>query len=36
MEFLPIFLDIREQPCQVLGGGEGAARFVGFVRRHTR
>ena len=26
MDFLPIFLDIREQPCLVVGGGEVAAR----------
>ena len=22
MDFLPIFLDVREQPCLVVGGGE--------------
>src|SRR3970040_1999970 len=26
MDFLPIFLDVREQPCLVVGGGEVAAR----------
>jgi uroporphyrin-III C-methyltransferase/precorrin-2 dehydrogenase/sirohydrochlorin ferrochelatase len=26
MDFLPIFLDIRDQPCLVVGGGEVAAR----------
>lgn len=26
MDFLPIFLDVREQPCLVVGGGELAAR----------
>jgi uroporphyrin-III C-methyltransferase/precorrin-2 dehydrogenase/sirohydrochlorin ferrochelatase len=26
VDFLPIFLDIREQPCLVVGGGERAAR----------
>lgn len=36
MDFLPVVLDIREQPCPVVGGGEGAARFVGFVRRNAR
>jgi siroheme synthase (precorrin-2 oxidase/ferrochelatase) len=36
MDFLPIFLEIREQPCPVVGGGEGAARFVRFVWRNAR
>jgi hypothetical protein len=36
MHFPPDFLDIREQPCRVVGCGEGAARFVGFVRRNAR
>ena len=33
MEFLPIFLDIREQPCLVVGGGEVAARKVALLLR---
>ncbi|MDP2827720.1 MAG: siroheme synthase CysG [Sulfuricellaceae bacterium] len=28
MQFLPIFLDIKNQPCTVVGGGEVAARKV--------
>lgn len=36
MDCLPIFVDIREQPSPVVGAGEGAARFVGFVRRNER
>jgi len=36
MDFPPIFLEIREQPCPEAGGGEGAARFIGFVRRRAR
>ncbi len=28
MEFLPIFINIRQQPCVVVGGGEVAARKV--------
>jgi uroporphyrin-III C-methyltransferase/precorrin-2 dehydrogenase/sirohydrochlorin ferrochelatase len=33
MEFLPIFLDIREQPCLVVGGGEAAARKAALLVR---
>jgi uroporphyrin-III C-methyltransferase/precorrin-2 dehydrogenase/sirohydrochlorin ferrochelatase len=33
MEFLPILLDIREQPCLVVGGGEVAARKVALLVR---
>jgi len=33
MEFLPILLDIREQPCLVVGGGEVAARKAALLLR---
>jgi uroporphyrin-III C-methyltransferase/precorrin-2 dehydrogenase/sirohydrochlorin ferrochelatase len=33
MDFLPIFLDVREQPCLVVGGGEVAARKCALLRR---
>ena len=33
MDFLPIFLDVREQPCLVVGGGEVAARKGALLRR---
>ena len=33
MDFLPIFLDIREQPCLVVGGGEVAARKCAMLLR---
>ncbi|MBI3042785.1 MAG: uroporphyrinogen-III C-methyltransferase [Betaproteobacteria bacterium] len=33
MDFLPIFLDIREQPCLVVGGGEVAARKCALLLR---
>ncbi len=33
MELLPIFLDIKEKPCLVVGGGEVAARKVGLLLR---
>ncbi len=33
MDFLPIFLDVREQPCLVVGGGEVAARKCGLLLR---
>lgn len=33
MDFLPIFLDIREQPCLVVGGGEVAARKSALLLR---
>jgi len=35
MDFPPIFLEIREQPRRVVGGGE-VAHFIGFVRRRAR
>lgn len=33
MDFLPIFLNIREQPCLVVGGGEVAARKCAMLLR---
>jgi len=33
MDFLPIFLDLREQPCLVVGGGEVAARKYALLAR---
>jgi len=33
MDYLPIFLDIREQPCLVVGGGEVAARKCSLLLR---
>jgi len=33
MDYLPIFLDLREQPCLVVGGGEVAARKCALLRR---
>jgi uroporphyrin-III C-methyltransferase/precorrin-2 dehydrogenase/sirohydrochlorin ferrochelatase len=33
MDFLPIFLDVREQPCLVVGGGEVAARKSALLLR---
>ena len=33
MDFLPIFLDIREQPCLVVGGGEAAERKTALLLR---
>lgn len=33
MDFLPIFLDIRAQPCLVVGGGEVAARKTALLLR---
>jgi len=33
MDFLPIFIDIREQPCLVVGGGEVAARKCALLLR---
>ncbi len=33
MDFLPIFLDLREQPCLVVGGGEVAARKCALLLR---
>lgn len=36
MDFLPNVLGIREQPRRVVGGGEGAARFVALMWRNVR
>jgi len=33
MEFLPIFLDVKEKPCLVVGGGEIAVRKITNLRR---
>jgi len=33
MDFLPIFFDVREQPCLVVGGGEVAARKSALLLR---
>ncbi|MFY9314492.1 MAG: siroheme synthase CysG [Burkholderiales bacterium] len=33
MDFLPIFFDVRDQPCLVVGGGEVAARKCALLRR---
>jgi uroporphyrin-III C-methyltransferase/precorrin-2 dehydrogenase/sirohydrochlorin ferrochelatase len=33
MDFLPIFLDVRAQPCLVVGGGEAAARKCALLVR---
>jgi uroporphyrin-III C-methyltransferase/precorrin-2 dehydrogenase/sirohydrochlorin ferrochelatase len=33
LDFLPIFLDIRAQPCLVVGGGEVAARKCALLQR---
>lgn len=33
MNYLPIFFDIRDQPCLVVGGGEVAARKCAMLRR---
>jgi uroporphyrin-III C-methyltransferase/precorrin-2 dehydrogenase/sirohydrochlorin ferrochelatase len=33
MDYLPIFLDVREQPCLVVGGGEVAARKCALLAR---
>lgn len=33
MEYLPIFLAVRDQPCLVVGGGDVAARKIDMLRR---
>lgn len=33
MEYLPIFLDVKEKPCLVVGGGEIAVRKISNLRR---
>ncbi|MDA0225694.1 MAG: siroheme synthase, partial [Proteobacteria bacterium] len=33
MDYLPIFLDLRDQPCLVVGGGEVAARKTAMLLR---
>jgi len=33
MDYLPIFLDIRAQPCLVVGGGDAAARKAALLLR---
>lgn len=33
MDFLPVFLNLKNQPCLVVGGGEIAARKVGLLLR---
>ncbi|MCB1753033.1 MAG: uroporphyrinogen-III C-methyltransferase [Gammaproteobacteria bacterium] len=33
MDFLPLFLNIRDKPCLVVGGGEVAARKVSLLRK---
>ena len=33
MKFLPVFMNVRAQPCLVVGGGEVAARKVELIRR---
>ena len=33
MDLLPIFLDMKDKPCLVVGGGDTAARKVGSLRR---
>ncbi|HUH38367.1 MAG TPA: bifunctional precorrin-2 dehydrogenase/sirohydrochlorin ferrochelatase, partial [Spongiibacteraceae bacterium] len=33
MDYLPLFLNVRDQPCLVVGGGEVAARKIGLLLR---
>ena len=33
MQYLPIFLDVKQQPCMVVGGGEVAARKIALLLR---
>ena len=33
MDYLPIFLDVRGQPCLVVGGGPVAARKLALLLR---
>ncbi len=33
MDFLPVFLNIKDQPCLVVGGGDVASRKVRFLRQ---
>ena len=33
MKFLPIFLDVNDRPCVVVGGGKVAARKVALLKR---
>ncbi len=33
MDFLPVFLDVRGEPCLVVGAGPVAARKAGLLQR---